>query len=227
METVTGGAGDGERSLSSPRPRATGRNQLRPVALSILLTSLAWVLVGGAALVTWRRPVPIRMQMEPPPATSTPVATSTPEPLLVEVTGAVRSVGVYRLPYGSRVLDAIAAAGGLREDAEGNAVHQARTLVDGERVLVPFRVDSEPAPASQNGPGRPEDGRTGGTFPVPINAASVAELEALPGIGPKIAQAIVDYRNAHGPFVSMEAILEVKGIGEATLERIRDLITLD
>jgi competence protein ComEA len=202
-------------------------SQRRPVVLAILLTSLAWVVVGGAALVAWRRPVPVSFAIQPPPATATPIPTATPKPLVVEVVGAVREAGVYRLPDGSRVQDAITAAGGLSEDAEGSAVHKTRTLVDGERVSVPFRVDSEPAQASQDGPDRLENGRTGGMFPVPINTASVAELEALPGIGPKTAQAIVDYRNAHGPFVSVEAILEVKGIGDVTLERIRNLITLD
>lgn len=222
MEPVTGGAGDGERSLSSPRPRAPGGRQRWPVVVTILFTSLVWAVVGGVALVAWRRPVPVSFEIQPPPATATSVPTATPEPLLVEVTGAVRTVGVYALPHGSRVMDAIAAAGGLREDAEGGTVSQARLLVDGERVLVPVRGGETPEVASQA-----SDNREAGTFPIPINTASLAELEELPGIGPKTAQAIVDYRSVHGPFVTMEAILEVKGIGELTLERIRNLITLD
>jgi competence protein ComEA len=227
METATGGAGGGERSLSSPQPRRVGGSQRRPVVLAILLTSLAWVVVGGSALVVWRRPVPYSFEIQPPPATATPLPTATPEPLLVEVVGAVNAAGVYALPRSSRVMDAIAAAGGLRDDAEGNAVSLARALVDGEKVLVPVQGDATPELVREAGLIRPGDGCEAGTYLIPINTATVADLEELPGIGPKTAQAIVDYRSAHGPFRSLEEILEVKGIGEVTLERIRDLISLN
>lgn len=227
MDTVIGRAGDGERSLSSSQPREVDSEQRRSVALAVLLTSLAWAVVGGAALVAWRRPVPVSFEIQPPPATVTPAPTATPQPILVEVIGAVRAAGIYELPPGSRVLDAIAAAGGVTEDAEGSGMSQVRELVDGDRVVVPARGGSEGALERQVEPHRPGDATNAGDFLIPINTASVAELEELPGIGPKTAQAIVDYRSAHGPFVSKEAIMEVKGIGEVTLERIRDLITVD
>lgn len=195
--------------------------------MAVLLTSLAWVVLGGAALVIWRRPQPVAFEVQSPPATATPRPTVTPEPLVVEVSGAVRAAGVYKLPHGSRVQNAISAAGGLAEDADAGDIHLARELVDGERVLVPARSEAKPALAGQGEPEPAGDARAGAGFPVRINTASVAELEELPGIGPKTAQAIVDYRSTHGSFASVEDILEVKGIGEVTLERIRDLITLD
>lgn len=225
-----GGAGGDQRFLNRGREETTSGSPRRPIWLAVLFTSLVWVVLGGAALVMWRRPVPVAFEIQPPPATATPQPTATPEPLLVEVTGAVRAAGVYALPRNSRVQDAIAAAGGLAADADASTVRQARELVDGERVLVPARADPKLTPAGQGGPGSAGEARAVAgfpRFPIPINTASMAELEELPGIGPKTAQAIVDYRSAHGPFVSIEDILQVKGIGEVTLGRIRGLITLD
>jgi competence protein ComEA len=203
----------------------------RPVLLAIVLTSLFWVVVGGLALLTWRRPTPVAFELQPPPATSTPAPTATPAPLAVDVAGAVSRPGVVRLPPGARVEDAIAAAGGLATKADASELSLARLVQDGEKLIVP----AIPSPTATRLPGATPDPigtesvtdiATPGSV-VHINTATLEELDTLPGVGPKTAQAILDYRSANGPFLSAEALLAVKGIGESTLARLRDLIVVD
>ncbi|MBK9181066.1 MAG: ComEA family DNA-binding protein [Acidimicrobiales bacterium] len=148
--------------------------------------------------------------------------TAVPEDLVVQAAGAVARPGVYRLPAGARVVDLIDAAGGLAADADPDRVLLAAALADGERVHVP-RV-GEPAvpaasPAGAATPGPP-------AAPVNLNEASVVELDALPGVGPATAAAIVAHREAHGPFRAVEQLLDVRGIGPARLEGLRDLVTV-
>lgn len=213
-------------------PEAVVRRQL---LLAILLTSLLWVVIGGSSLFLWRRPVPAAFEIVPPPATvtpapsPTPTPTATPSPLLVDVAGAVRVPGVYGLPAGSRVQQAIDAAGGILSSADLRAISLARALRDGEKLYVP-REGEVPPPIS--GPAPEAEAPTQGdgegmTTPININTADVDGLQILPGIGPKTAQAIVDYRDANGLFQAVDDIVQVKGIGQATLERLRPLITLD
>jgi competence protein ComEA len=158
----------------------------------------------------------------------------TPSPLRVHVTGAVAAPGVYQLPAGSIVQDAITAAGGPLAEADPNALNLARLLRDGDQVLVPLKPQAA-APAATLAPGATPAAGTPGTAaasvptpsgPINLNTASAAELEALPGIGPALAQRIVEYRNAHGPFAAIEAIMDVPGIGEGKFAAIKDLITV-
>ncbi len=168
------------------------------------------------------------------------------EVLTVHVAGAVARPGVYCLPAGSRVVDAVNAAGGPTAAADPNAVNLARPLADGERFYLPTRAEvkslgpgsvtwpgaaSGQAGASGVGPSGPGDllvsgGAGGARGKVDLNSATLAELDSLPGIGPTLAARIVQYRTENGPFASPEELLNVSGIGEKKLAEIRDLVTV-
>lgn len=147
---------------------------------------------------------------------------------VVHVSGAVARPGLVRLPAGSRIDDALRAAGGPDEDADLQAVNLARPVVDGEQIHVPRPGEAPPAavpagPApSGGGDGSSGAGASGGAGLIDINRASVEELQELPGVGPAIAQRIVEHREGNGPFASVDQLEEVSGIGPKTLEKIRD-----
>lgn len=158
------------------------------------------------------------------PATSIPAgasATTVPPVWLVHVAGAVARPGVHALPAGSRVVDAVAAAGGAAPGADLDALNLAAPAADGGRVYVPLEGEEVPAPPAEVAAAGSAPGPTG---PVDLNAAGVGELEALPGIGPATAAAIVEHRERHGPFASVDDLDAVSGIGPAKLEAIRDLV---
>jgi competence protein ComEA len=155
----------------------------------------------------------------------------TPLPLVVHVTGSVHLPGVLSLPAGSRLQDAIEAAGGLKPEADAQALNLAAFLEDGERLYIPSQasaepVDEEPASRSQ-GLELPEPGTPTATGPININSATQDELETLPGIGPTIAQRIILYRETNGAFTSIEDIQMVEGIGQKKFEAIMYLITVE
>ncbi|WKZ48770.1 MAG: helix-hairpin-helix domain-containing protein [Anaerolineales bacterium] len=149
-----------------------------------------------------------------------PVPTDTP--IVVHITGAVPRPGVYALPKGARVQDAISAAGGFLADADKTGINLAQLLEDGEQLDIPFGEGASlviPTPEVENvDPGETEL--------ININTASQFQLESLPGIGPTTAQKIIDYREENGPFSTIEEIMDVSGIGPGTFERIKDLITV-
>lgn len=143
----------------------------------------------------------------------------TPAPITVYVGGSVKQAGLYALPYGSRVNDAIQAAGGFSEQANQGAINLAKMLADGDQVNVPA---SKPSGTSENGTGQP-----GPSFDlVDINTATLEQLDNLPEIGPITAQKIIDYRNSNGLFGKTEDLLDVDGIGQGTFDKIKDLITV-
>jgi competence protein ComEA len=149
----------------------------------------------------------------------------TPTPLVVHVTGAVAVPGVYELPAGARVLDAIDAAGGLLPGADSGAMNQAARLADGDQVVVPMVLSGTNASGAEAAdPAAPETPPETGL--VDLNTATLEELESLPGIGPSIAQRIIDYREANGPFEKAADVVNVSGIGPATFEQIKDRITV-
>src|SRR5690606_25448972 len=174
------------------------------------------------------RPAPIII--EPPPASPTPGPTATVQPLRVYITGAVLRPDVYSLPPGSIVRDLVRLAGDFTDAAAVEAVNLALPLADGMHVHVPAQDEVLAEPPVISGPAPQANSLTGdAALPgalVNINTASIAELETLPGIGPALAQKIVDHRAEHGPFATIEAILDVSGIGPAKFEAIRDLITV-
>jgi competence protein ComEA len=159
-------------------------------------------------------------------ATST---TSAATEVVVHVAGAVASPGVQRLPVGSRVIDAVDAAGGAFPDADLPRVNLAALLVDGQQVYVPKPGEQPPlttgagAPSGADPSGAP--GETPGSL-VNLNTATAEQLDTLSGVGPSTAAAIIAHRDQNGPFTSVDQLLDVRGIGEAKLEQLRDLVTV-
>ncbi|MFE6891850.1 helix-hairpin-helix domain-containing protein [Streptomyces sp. NPDC057694] len=143
--------------------------------------------------------------------------------IVVDVAGKVRRPGIQRLPAGSRVADALRAAGGVRPGADTAGLNRARLLTDGEQVLV-----GEPVTAGAAPPGG--SGGTGGSAaaapagPIGLNTASAEQLDTLPGVGPVLAQHIVDYRTEHGGFRSVDELREVNGIGDRRFEDLQNLV---
>jgi competence protein ComEA len=158
-----------------------------------------------------------------------PGSTAVSTEVVVHVVGAVAAPGVQRLPTGSRVIDAVEAAGGAAADADLSRVNLAAVLADGQQVVVlrPGEAPPAAAGAGPSGPGAADGagGDSDGAL-VDINRASAAELEELPGVGPATAEAIIAHRDQNGPFASVDDLLDVRGIGEAKLEQLRDRATV-
>jgi competence protein ComEA len=155
-----------------------------------------------------------------PPGTSQTVAVGFPAGhVVVHVAGAVSAPGLYTLDGGARVADAVAAAGGAAAGADLDALNLARVVVDGEQVRVPLLGEPAVGLGSVGGAAS-TDGK------VNINIADVAELDRLPGVGPVLAARIAEYRAAHGPFVSVDALDDVSGVGPALLEKVRAAATV-
>lgn len=151
------------------------------------------------------------------------VASTGPSIVVVDVGGKVRRPGVQRLPAGSRVADALRAAGGVRPGANTDGLNRARILVDGEQVLV-----GRPAPLNGAGVTAGAGGAAGTgaapAAPVSLNTATADQLDTLPGVGPVLAQHIIDHRTRHGGFRSVDELREVNGIGDRRFADLRDLV---
>lgn len=145
--------------------------------------------------------VPLRAAARPRPAAQ----------VVVDVAGAVARPGLYRLATGTRIADAVAAAGGATRKADVTLVNLAAPLADGEQVLVPARGGATAGPASP-------------TAPLDLNTATAEQLDALPGVGPATAQKIIDYRQAHGPFHAVAELEGVPGIGPSKLAQLQGLV---
>jgi competence protein ComEA len=159
------------------------------------------------------------------PGTVPPI-TVAPVTVTVHVAGHVAHPGVYAVPAGARVADAVVAAGGAAADADLELLNLASRLSDGERVYVPAKGEVAPAvvvsPAAGGGAAGSQAGAAAG--PVDLNTATAEQLEALPGVGPATSKAILAYRASHGRFRSVTELLEVPGIGPAKLEALRPLV---
>lgn len=219
-----------------PRPRVAV--DMRAAVAMLLVATVAVV----AGVVVWLRARPYEVEIGPVPvlATGTPVpavaaeapaaapaaagvaSASPPAELLVDVQGEVRRPGVVRLPVGSRVRDALRAAGGARHGVTTSSLNLARPLTDGEQlVLDPERgpaVGVAPGSASGTAPGA---GTAGTAAAVDLNTAGLAELDDLPGVGPVLAQRILEWRERNGRFSVVEELQEVAGIGPATFADLR------
>lgn len=178
------------------------------VALTAVLAGMWW----GRGL----RPPPVAIPSPAPVATVVP--TTVPD-LLVHVSGWVRDPGLVSVKRGARVGDAVGAAGGALPGARLEAMNLAGTVSDGEQVVVPGPGGSTPTEVS-------DAGQSGGDGLVHLNSATAAELEALPGVGPVLAERIVSHRDSRGDFAQVEDLLGVSGIGEAKLASIRDLVAV-
>lgn len=163
-----------------------------------------------------------------PGADATAAPVGSPGVVTVDVRGAVKSPGVRQLPAGSRVIDAIQAAGGVRRGRGYGAVNLAKVLVDGEQVVVGKGAATAQAPPAMSNPPPGSAGSPGSPAGalINLNTATAAELEALDGIGPVLAGNIVDWRTANGAFSSVDDLLDVSGIGEQTLAGLRDQVTV-
>ncbi|WP_435845355.1 helix-hairpin-helix domain-containing protein [Streptomyces erythrochromogenes] len=168
-------------------------------------------------------PAPVAPAVVPAGATA---SAGTPAPagggggpvrIVVDVGGKVRDPGVRRLPAGSRVEDALAAAGGVRPGTDTTGLNRARVLVDGEQVLVGATAQPQPPGGAAGGPA---------AGPLSLGSATVEQLDGLPGVGPVLAQHIVDFRTARGGFRSVEELRQVTGIGERRFADLRELVRL-
>lgn len=246
-----------DAEVASGRARAVLDGMLRSgdaaVSQHRWMRAIAVLVLAAAVLVVlaFRRPAPIDERLpiaasesasESASVSSTSVASSSgagsPEEagppsaasdgtVVVHVVGAVASPGVVALSAGSRVVDAVTAAGGLRADADPDRVNLAAPIEDGQRVVVPAVGQEPPAEvaAAPVGASAGAAGTPGGS-PIDLNRATAQELESLPGVGPATAAAIISHREAEGPFRSVEDLLDVRGIGEAKLESMRDLVVV-
>jgi competence protein ComEA len=182
--------------------------------------ALVGVACALAALLIGSRVVgssPPAMESPSPsfPTTIEAAPAAAPTEVVVDVVGAVRRPGVYRLRPGSRVADAIARAGGPTAKADSALVNRAAPLVDGQQLLVPARSRLRPAA----GPGPPAP-----SAPLSLSSATPEQLDALPGIGPVTAQKIVAYREQNGPFTSVDELDAIAGIGSKRLDSLRGLV---
>lgn len=144
-------------------------------------------------------------------------------PIFIHVLGAVARPGLFELKDGARVMDAIAAAGGLTAEADPAGVNLARLVSDGEQFYVPRQGEVPPGlPVAPSGAG----GANAPAAKVNLNTATVADLDSLPRIGPTMAQRIIDYRTTNGRFASVDGLRDVAGIGDKTFDALKDLITV-
>ena len=177
----------------------------RQRALVLAAAALALLVVAGRTLAG----AGAAAEQPAAPLVAAPAAAA--PKLIVHVAGAVRRPGLYRFAEGKRVADAVARAGGAAASADTAAINLAAPLADGMQVLVPSRA--------AGGAGKAAAGR------VSLSSATVAELDALPGVGPVTAQKIVDYRAQHGGFRAVEDLDAIPGIGPARIAQLKDLVS--
>ena len=189
------------------------------VALAVV--ALAVASLGFVALRSDTTPVEASLPLTRPAEAITTSTDPAPDEIVVHVAGSVAVPGVHRLPPDSRVIDAVDAAGGTTTAADLSRLNLAAPLADGQQVYVVAIDEAAPTPL-----GGPQPGPDQAAALVDLNKASRSELEALPGIGPALAGAIVGHREEHGPFVAVESLLDVSGIGEAKLAGLRDFATV-
>ncbi|HKN48979.1 MAG TPA: ComEA family DNA-binding protein, partial [Actinomycetota bacterium] len=198
------------------------------------------LLIVAAAAFWYVRSLPSRVRVEATVSAAAPggagatAGSTIPSPspgsltpggvVVVDVAGWVRHPGVYQLHQGDRVIDAIRRAGGPRPGADLTSINLAALLTDAEQVVV-GRAGARAGPPSSVGSGAGGSGGGSGGL-VNINTATLDQLETLPGIGPALGQRIVDYRTQHGPFHSVEDLLNVSGIGEKRLADIKSKVTV-
>lgn len=201
-------------------------------SLPSLLVLFAGAVIG--ALVVWwlavprGTPAPNVSITEPVTSIATEGADRTPQPsasatasVVVDVQGRVRRPGVLQLPQGSRVVDAITKAGGLTARGTTSGLNLAQVLLDGTQVLVPDRRSGTSAATGLTPSAVPTAGAV-----VNLNTASLEQLDTLPGIGPVLAQRILDWRTQNGSFASIEQLRDVSGIGDATFADVQSLVTV-
>jgi competence protein ComEA len=186
---------------------------------NIFFFVVAAALVGAVAYGLTHQPSRVVLSISPPKQTLTPSTTATASPVRCHVVGAVHAPGIYTLPPGACINDVLHVAGGPTTDADLESVNLAAEIQDHQQVIIPrlSRMIDLTAPATKH---KTVDGL------VNINDADSGVLQTLPGIGPVLADRIIEYRLRHGPFTSVDELIEVKGIGEMTLEKLRAAVTV-
>lgn len=203
----------------------------RELVVLVALIGVGLALAGCLALrSTSGDPVPLAAPVER--ASGSALATPAPAPggsatpvagdeVVIDVAGKVRRPGVFTLPAGSRVIDALRKAGGARAKVDLSGINLARVLADGEQVLVGVAPAGGLAARAAAAAGSPASGSL-----VSLNAATLEQLDGLPGVGPVTAQKILGWREQHGAFTSVDELLEIDGIGEKTLADLAPMLTL-
>ncbi|MEA3348999.1 MAG: helix-hairpin-helix domain-containing protein [Chloroflexota bacterium] len=192
---------------------------------AIVALGVVFGLLGaGAVFLASRPPRGVAIQLLPPPASPTPA------PIQVYVTGAVDQPGVYALPLGSRVEEALDAAGGFADNAQPQSLNLAAQLQDGDQLDVPAVREAaavESSDVASDSQSEDQPSSEPGSSIININTASQEELETLSGIGPVTANKIIEYREANGCFAMIEEIQKVSGIGPATFEKMEIFISVE
>lgn len=202
--------------LAGGAPRDPARVAGAAAAAVVAVVVLVLVLRGPAP------PVEVTLPMAGQPGdpalatTTTPPSIAAPPGVVVHAAGALRSPGVYRLPGGARVAEVVEMAGGPLDDSDLDRLNLAAPLVDGQQVYVPRQGEAVPATAGSAAPTA--------AGPIDLNTATAEQLDTLPGVGPATAQAILAERERRGRFAAVEELLDVRGIGEAKLDALRDLV---
>lgn len=202
------------------------------IALVAVVVVVAYLLSHGFS-GTW----PGQMQSESQPvAASSQVSSasvrSATGKVVVDVKGAVNKPGVYHLPHGSRVQEAITAAGGLRDDADGNQVNLAKQLVDAQAIYIPAKGEQAPAgmgtATSANASASSDSAgtTTADHEPINLNSATKEQLTTITGIGDKKADLILQYRQEHGQFKSIDDLKNINGFGDKTVDKLRDQLAV-
>lgn len=209
-------------SKYAPRPGRVRFAISRVAVLALVMIVLGWI--GISILLA---PPPASEQLAAIPLESDPSSSSAPAgspsspghppgpQVTVHVVGAVKKPGVYDLPEGSRITDAVKKAGGLAKDAHPELVNLAAKLVDGQQVILP---GGSSAATGQNAPAPTEKAK------ISISTADAQTLQELPGIGPALAERIIEFRTENGPFTSVAELDAVSGIGPAMLEKLTELV---
>ncbi|MFI6860699.1 helix-hairpin-helix domain-containing protein [Streptomyces sp. NPDC050421] len=194
------------RPGSVPAPERVGEAAHLPVAETDVDGDTGTADTGGAAT--------------PDPSPGTPPAAGPGGQVVVDVSGKVKRPGIHRLPSGARVADALRVAGGARPGVDLDNLNRARVLTDGEQIIV----GAPPGPPAAGGTGGGTGPPAAAAGPVSLSTATVEQLDTLPGVGPVLAQHIVDYRTQHGGFRSVDELREVNGIGDRRFADLRPLV---
>ena len=191
-----------------------GRVASTLAALLVVSVGSWWLLRAPAPPV--ERSLPMAARSAPSSVAGAPPPSVVPAELVVQMAGAVVRPGVYHLPLGSRIVDLVDAAGGANGGVDATVLPLAAKLTDGQRVYLPRPGEAVPVVSGATG--------AASSGPLDLNSATAAQLDALPGIGPATAAAIVTYRDKHGPFRSIDGLLEIKGLGASKVDALRELV---
>ena len=200
------------QALSAVTP---GRVLSTATALAVVSVGSWWLLRAPAPPV--ERTLPMATTPTASSVVGAPPPSVAPADVVVQMAGAVQHPGVFHLPVGSRVADLVAAAGGAITGVDAAVLPLAAKVTDGQRIYLPKPGEPAPAATSASGGATPAG-------PLDLNTATAAQLDALPGVGPTTAAAIVSYREKHGPYRSIDGLLEIKGLGQSKVDALRELV---